>query len=91
MGTFTGEIIATIHGTGRGSDYFGACEVCGKHCSETFVHAKHHIYVRQDGTRYLSSAGGRFHGHSACLISQYGSAIDKTTLGRVGRLTLAPV
>ena len=90
MGKFTGLITATIHGTGRGSDYFGSCEVCGKPCSEVFAHQNHRVYEREDGLRYLSPLAGGTYGHNDCLRDKYGDAVDKATLARAGNLTTAP-
>lgn len=91
MGTATNEIVQTIHSTGRGSDYFGACACCGKRDgADVHVHQHHRVYVREDGLRYLSPLGGGSYGHVACLIAKYGKAIDKRSLVRAGRLIVAP-
>lgn len=91
MGKFTGEEVATIRATGRGSDYFGNCDECGKHASEVYVHQQHRVYVKEGGLRYLSPIGGGTHGHNGCLTARYGYAVDKANLARIGNLTLAPV
>ena len=91
MGKFTGDLVATIHGTGRGSDYFGHCEVCGKPTSETFVHQTHRVYERASGFRYISPLTGGAYGHSGCLRAKFGKAVDKASLRRVGNLTAAPI
>lgn len=59
---------------GRGSDYYGPCEVCGKKMSEAFKH------YTQTGIRRLSGAGvfdltspGAY-GHESCLADMYGPA-----------------
>lgn len=90
MGKVTGEVVSTIHGTGLGSGYFGGCELCSKHVSETFVHQTHRIYVRADGLRYLSPMTGGTYGHRECLVGKFGEAADKSTLPRHGNLTQAP-
>lgn len=86
MGTPTGEYLATIRTTGRGSDYYGPCEVCGKTCSEHHVHTKRHVFVREDGLRYLNSVGAGMFGHKDC----FGLAIEESTLRRARNLLVAP-
>jgi hypothetical protein len=72
MGIATGRILRRMRGTGRGSDYFGACELCGKGCSE--VHATQNVreYRRENGQLYYSPMGGGTYGHSDCLIARFG-------------------
>ena len=67
MGTATGNIVITLRGTGRGSDYFGNCDQCGKHMSECFVRQHQQEYRRADGTLYYSPLYGGAYGHQACL------------------------
>ena len=90
MGTATDEYIATIRSTGRGGDYFGTCDQCGKSCSEHFVRDVRRVYVRENGVRYLSGASGGTYGHKECLIDRIGPAVDRTTLIRDGNVYLAP-
>lgn len=91
MGTATSKILKTIHATGRGTDYFGACECCGRSDgAEVHVLQRHRVYVRLDGLRYLSPLGGGAYGHAQCLTSKFGEALDKRALARAGKLVVAP-
>lgn len=72
MGKPTGRIIRALRNTGRGSDYYGACDRCNKHVSEVFVSQSKREYVRENGEVYYSAIGGGAHGHEACLQSAYG-------------------
>lgn len=67
MGMATGNIITTLRSTGRGSDYFGTCDQCGKHMSECFVRQHQREYRREDGTLYYSPLYGGAYGHKECL------------------------
>jgi hypothetical protein len=69
MGTPTNKIITQIRSTGRGSDYYGKCEVCGKHMSECFFRVHHREYRREDGSLYYSPASAGAFGHKDCLQS----------------------
>lgn len=82
MGKFIGKAIKTIHGTGHGSDYYGACEVCKKHMSEAFVGQNYMVYVRACGQHYLSSGSSVF-AHRECLAHEY--TADKDDFERIGR------
>lgn len=90
MGTATGEVVRTIRTTGRGSEHYGACDQCGRNCSEHFVHQARRVYVREDGLRYLAPVSGGAYGHRECLIEVFGEAVDEATLNRSGNLLLAP-
>lgn len=90
MGKATEEFVATIRSTGRGSDHYGTCDQCGKSCSEHFVRDVRRVYVREDGTRYLSGGSGGAYGHKECLIRHFGQAVDTATLVRDGNVYLAP-
>jgi hypothetical protein len=47
MGVLTGRTVRRIEGTGRGSDYYGGCERCGKPAamSTTGLHVGHILSV----------------------------------------------
>lgn len=77
MGTPTGNTVRQIRSTGRGSDYYGGCDQCGKHMSETFVSQVKREYVRDNGEIYLCSIGGGAYGHKECLEKQFGQHVEK--------------
>ena len=89
MGTPTDQHLATIRTTGRGTDHYGPCEICGQTCSETHVHTHARVWQRQDGLLYLSRGPGMY-GHRNCLVEARGQATDEATLRRVGNLLVAP-
>lgn len=90
MGQSTGEVIRTIRTTGRGSEHYGACDQCGRQCSEHFVSQGRRVYMREDGLRYLAAVSGGAYGHRECLIESFGPAIDESSLKRIGSLLQAP-
>ena len=67
MGTPTNKIITQIRSTGHGSDYYGVCEICGKHMSECHFRVHKREYQRQDGSLYYSPASAGAFGHLECL------------------------
>ena len=71
MGTATGNLVHRMRTTGHGSDYYGPCDQCGKHVSETYVYQWHREWARPDGTIYLSPLGGGAYGHRECLLEHY--------------------
>lgn len=71
MGKLTGRTIRAIVGTGRGSDYYGRCERCGKPASEIFKLITGPEYVRDNGETY-STTHAVSHGHKECIIRDYG-------------------
>ncbi|MBU2774199.1 hypothetical protein HMI48_10020 [Acidithiobacillus ferrooxidans] len=81
----------TVRSTQRGSDHYGACEVCGKECSEHFVATKRRVWVRDDGQHYLDGgiSGGTF-GHMHCLIQRFGNLVSQDSLQRDGNVLLFP-
>lgn len=85
MGTPTSKVISTIRNTGRGSDYLGLCEICGKHAPEIFVGQRARIYVKDD-VFYVSPTGGGLYGHESCINGVHGVAMGGSTLSREGRL-----
>lgn len=86
MGRPTDEYLNTIRSTGYGSDRYGLCEVCSKHCTEHFVHTRRRVFIREDGLRYLNAVGACTFGHKDC----FGPAIDESTLRRTSNLLVAP-
>lgn len=90
MGIATNEQVKTIRATGRGSDFFGNCDQCGKPCSDHHVLQTKRVYVRPDGLRYLSGGTGGAYGHRECLAEAFGPAVDQSTLKRQGNLLVAP-
>lgn len=55
----------TIKSTGAGSDKYGTCEICRKHCAEVFQQRKEQEY-RPGQFCYISI----MFGHQDCLVSQ---------------------
>lgn len=62
----TGRTVTTIKPLGRGSDYFGACECCGKNASEMFKRVVGREIERADGSTFIFPGAGTY-GHEACL------------------------
>lgn len=87
MGTFTGLFVNTVRATGRGSDYFGACEMCGKSMSETFCFARFRIYRHGEGFSYLGAPAPGTYAHATCLPAGWSNVVHKDDLPRRGRLT----
>jgi hypothetical protein len=71
MGVLTGRKIKRIEGTGRGSDYWGGCERCGKPMSEAFRYVYGDEYRRESGELY-DNAHAVSYGHKECLMLDYG-------------------
>ncbi|AXF76089.1 hypothetical protein AV903_12295 [Erwinia tracheiphila] len=69
MGTPTGNYVTFTKGLGRGSDYFGPCEVCGKHVSETFVARVKREWKRENGELYYGCAPSLY-GHEKCVTKR---------------------
>ena len=66
----TGNYVRKVRPTGKGSDFFGLCEVCGKHVSEFFLSEICEVMVKQCGERYLSSGGRHsIYSHEKCVIN----------------------
>jgi hypothetical protein len=89
MGKPTKMTVWTVRQTGRGSDHYGACELCGKSCSEHFVAMENKIYVRENGQHYLSGGVG-YYGHLDCLTTRFGSLLDEKRLPRDANITRLP-
>jgi hypothetical protein len=79
MGTTTGRLFRTIRSTGRGSDYFGTCDQCGKHMSECHVSQVQREYRRDDGTTYTGPVTGGAYGHRECLVKHFGEPVPAVT------------
>jgi len=70
----TGRFIRETKSTGRGSDYFGNCEICGKHMSECFISRLSRERKRaSDGSLYLDKSQPVIFAHEIC-ISQVASS-----------------
>lgn len=69
----TGRFIRITKSTGRGSDYFGLCEICSKHMSECFRSSlKRERKRATDGSLYLDDSQPVIYAHESC-ISKYAS------------------
>ena len=90
MGQQTEHTVWTVRNTHRGSDHYGACEICGKPCSEHFVAANSRIWVRDNGQHYMGFGDGGVYGHLDCLTKKFGNLISQETLQRDGRVLLLP-
>ncbi len=94
MGTPTGVNVHTVRSTGRGSDHYGTCEVCGNECSEHFVATYRRVWMRErDGAKqYYMDGGisGGTYGHMYCLIQRFGNLVSQDSLQRDGNLLLFP-
>lgn len=71
MGTATGRFITELRSTMRGSEHYGACELCGKHMAECFVAQPKREYRRVDGALYYAPVGGGAYGHADCLTNSF--------------------
>lgn len=56
-----------VRTTGRGTDYYGPCEKCGKSVSETFFAVNRIQITRPDGTTFIVEKGGGIYGHLTCV------------------------
>ena len=91
MNRRTSITVQTVRFPGRGSDYFGACEVCGKHMAEAAVFERHWLYVDGDGDLYLSGTSAGTYAHVGCKLNSDGAkVVSKDTLPRKGNLRLWP-
>lgn len=59
---------------GRGSDYYGQCEVCGKKMSEAFKHYTKASVCRLSGAGVYELTSPGAYGHESCLEEVYGPA-----------------
>ena len=79
--------VQTIRQMPHGSDWYGACEVCGSSdVSRSSTWQKKQIWEKDDGTMYLNSIGGGVVGHAGCLIKALGDAYGDSQFLRVGNL-----
>lgn len=92
MGIFTRLTVYGIRVGGAGG-YFGACDVCGKPVSETFVGNTYPVYKKdaQDVYYLGGPVGGGTYGHENCIKSGYPNAIDESGLSRDGNLKVLPM
>lgn len=67
MGTPTGNLVRLTKPTGRGSDYFGPCEVCGAHMSEAFRSRKAREWKRDNGELYYGHESAVVYAHEKCI------------------------
>ena len=87
----TDYYVWVVRSAGRGSDYYGQCEVCNKSCSEHFVAQKCGVDVRPNGHFLISRwIGMGIYGHLECLSKHCGELINRDSLQRVGRSYLLP-
>ncbi len=63
----TGRMIRITKTTGRGSDYYGLCELCGGHMSECFTSRLARERRREDGSLYPDLAGVHVFAHKTCI------------------------
>ena len=75
MGKATGRTVRRLVGTGRGSDYWGNCERCGKPMSEAYKFMFGHEYVRESGELY-DNAHAVSYGHRECLERDYSEELQ---------------
>ena len=75
MGTPTGRTVRRIQGTGRGSEYYGGCDCCGKSMSEAFKLLRGQEYRRKDGELY-DNAFAVSYGHRDCLMREFGALLQ---------------
>ena len=66
------DTIKHLRTTGRGSDRYGACEVCGKSVSEMFVFEHRNLVQRDDGSIFSHPTTGGTYGHRDCLVQSFG-------------------
>lgn len=83
INTAEGEIKVTIKHTGYGSERYGNCQCCGKHCSEVVYSIAEQAYIDPD-TNQLSYTGYQMPsskwGHLTCIESFAKTVIAKRIL-----------
>jgi hypothetical protein len=83
--------VQTIRQTGRGSDWYGVCEVCKTPASSIDCLQKHRVWQKQTGGMHLSQVGAGAYGHAGCLIKAFGDALADSQFVRVNKLkTVSP-
>jgi hypothetical protein len=90
MGRDTGFTVETVRFPGRGSDYFGPCEVCGKSMSETAVFRRCNLYAG-DGFLYLAATSPGLYAHMSCRLHDGLRIVSESTLKRIGNLVEYPL
>ena len=75
MNTPTKVFTRLINDTGHGTDWYGLCEVCKQSVPTTSKLQTHRVWIKSDGTKYLSPIGGGAYGHAGCLIATFGDAL----------------
>ena len=70
MGIATGKMTWEVRTTGKGSDHYGACEVCGKESAEICVGQNQREYKRENGELYASPVGRGVYGHRDCASKE---------------------
>lgn len=90
MGRSIGHTVRTVRWPGRGSDYFGPCERCGKPMSETAVFETHTLGVNAEGDIYLSAPSGGVYAHMGCFSHEGEKFVSKESLQRKGPLRIYP-
>ena len=90
MGIDTGFTVQAVHFPGRGSDYFGACDVCGRHMAEAAVFEVFKLYKHEDGFLYLAAPTPGVYAHMDCRLHEGLRIVDKKTLPTRGRLIEYP-
>lgn len=88
MGKSIGHTICTVRWPGRGSDYFGPCERCGKPMAETAIFETHVLGVDADGDIYLGPPSGGTYAHMSCVSHEGERFVSKDSLPRKGALRL---
>ena len=69
MGRPTGNIVRHTKSTGRSSDFFGPCELCGKHMSEAFRTRKAREWQRENGELYYGHDSAVMYAHEKCILN----------------------
>lgn len=90
MGRFTGFVVNAMRSTGKGSDYFGRCECCRQHASETWGAQSALVYQREDGRLYMGGSVRAMYGHEQCLRERFPSSVLADELERCASLRLLP-
>lgn len=65
-----------VNNTGFGSDRFGPCEVCGKHCSEHWIGSSAEEYEAGQ----FAVIGGSVFGHRECVEANLMQGIEAKVL-----------
>lgn len=90
MGRRIGHTVRTVRWPGRGSDYFGPCERCGKPMAETAIFETHELGVDADGAIYLGPPSGGTYAHMDCVSHEGERFVSKDSLQRKGPLRIYP-